>query len=161
MTLVRSWLVQRLCKPVSSTLGEAFSFGGGYKNGGLSDEAMSLLRPIFSFDYMGAAEYEFGKVAETIFEIAKNSENYSVSDCVLPEGTVYFFCKTADIEAVHQRVLDIRNQVGDGRTRDITGMSNAFIDTSKLTGWLELDNHFIVFKNKEDMDKFVALFQES
>lgn len=53
-----SYLIQRLQKTVHSsnellnTLGEALAFGGGKKNGGLSKEAMNLLRPIFSFDYI-------------------------------------------------------------------------------------------------------------
>lgn len=49
-----------------------FSFGGG--GGRLSPQALELLLPVFSFDYMGAAEYEFGAVPEAlsmIFETAK------------------------------------------------------------------------------------------
>lgn len=63
-------LVQRLTPPPPPDPDEsrlllaygAFSFGGGLKNGGLSDEAMGLLSGIFSFDYMGAAEFEYGAV---------------------------------------------------------------------------------------------------
>lgn len=52
---------------------EVFSFGGGYKNGGLSDEAMDLLRDAFSFDYMGAAEFEFGAVPKALQKIAQHA----------------------------------------------------------------------------------------
>ena len=76
MTLESTWLIQRLTKPWKNDtiLGgkdNPFSFGGGYKNGGLSDEAMDLLRPCFGFDYMGSAEFEFGAVPEALAKIAK------------------------------------------------------------------------------------------
>lgn len=74
----RSWLVQRLNAPFGehALLGRdnPFAFGGGYKNGGLSDEAMGLLRGIFSFDYMGAAEFEFGAVPEALQRVAKAAD---------------------------------------------------------------------------------------
>lgn len=59
--LEQTWLIQRLNKPYprKDSIGEIFSFGGGLKNGGLSDNAMALLRPIFSFEYMGAAEFDY------------------------------------------------------------------------------------------------------
>jgi hypothetical protein len=62
-----SYLIQRLHKPESwrikgKVLDNAFSFGGGLKNGGLTTKALDLLRDIFSFDYMCAAEFEFGAV---------------------------------------------------------------------------------------------------
>lgn len=68
----RTWLIQRLEKPrtfMPQLLDNPFSFGGGLMNGGLSAEAMKLLRPIFSFDYMGAAEYEFGAVPKAFQKI--------------------------------------------------------------------------------------------
>ena len=54
----RPYLIQRLEK--SKNYVNPFSFGGGLVNGGLSKDAMSLLKPIFSFDYMGSAEFDFG-----------------------------------------------------------------------------------------------------
>lgn len=76
-TLRSTWLIQRLNSPSPSfaMLGKdnPFAFGGGLRNGGLSEEAMDLLRPIFSFDYMGAAEFEFGAVPQALQKIAKAS----------------------------------------------------------------------------------------
>lgn len=79
MTLGRSWLVQRLQKPPSGGfLGLAkdnpFSFGG-VRNGGLKPEAMELLRDLWSFDYMGAAEFEFGAVPKALAEIYRRDNN--------------------------------------------------------------------------------------
>lgn len=42
-----------------------FSFGGG--GSGLSEEAWGVLTPVFSFEYMGAAEYEFGSLPRALF----------------------------------------------------------------------------------------------
>lgn len=66
-----TYLVQRLVKPLKeesmlTALGNAFAFGGGYKNGGLSDEAFNMIKRIFRFAYMGYAEYEFGEVPKAL-----------------------------------------------------------------------------------------------
>lgn len=68
-----SYLIQRLQTPqdYGKFKDNPFNFGGGLKNGGLSEDAMKLLRPIFSFDYMGAAEYEFGEVPRAMQKVAK------------------------------------------------------------------------------------------
>jgi len=68
-------LIQRLTAPSlrdGVAIMNPFSFGGG--GGRLSPQALELLLPVFSFDYMGAAEYEFGAVPEAlsmVFETAK------------------------------------------------------------------------------------------
>ena len=41
------------------------------RNGGLSNEAMDLIRGIWSFDYMGASEFEWGAIPKALGEIAK------------------------------------------------------------------------------------------
>lgn len=80
--LERSYLIQRLKRvrrvPEGSPLAllgdNPFSFGGGLRNGGLSDDAMGLIRDIFAFDYMGSAEFEFGSVPEALQCIAKYAD---------------------------------------------------------------------------------------
>lgn len=71
-----SYLIQRLKKPFKiedklKNLQNMFSFGGGLTNGGLSKEAVSLIRNIFSFDYMGSSEFEWGAVPEAMKKIAQ------------------------------------------------------------------------------------------
>jgi hypothetical protein len=68
-----SYLIQRLEEPwggMAQFKDNPFSFGGGLRNGGLSQEAMDLIRGIWSFDYMGSAEFEFGAVPEALNAIA-------------------------------------------------------------------------------------------
>lgn len=87
-----SYLIQRLQKPYEvipvsgdeekdkkvsllQAVANAFSFGGGLMNGGLSKDAMSLLKEHFRFDYMGAAEYEWGAVPEAFAKMAEYRKN--------------------------------------------------------------------------------------
>lgn len=92
-TIKHTWLIQRLTKPSNVKFGnalmsEVFSFGGGYKNGGLSDDAMAILRKAFSFDYMGAAEFEFGAVPKALQQIAKAADDAELeATTVLVKGT--------------------------------------------------------------------------
>lgn len=72
------YLIQVLNKPSNSPLVNSFSFGGGLKNGGFSDEAMDLFSPLFSFEYMGAAEFEFGDVPEAFEKLAKKHKKLKV-----------------------------------------------------------------------------------
>jgi len=81
-----TYLVQRLNKPVSNTGMEMFSFGGGLKNGGLSGDAMKLLRPIFSFDYMGSSVAP--KVGEHSDVVRHVADVKRVADCACPVTSV-------------------------------------------------------------------------
>jgi hypothetical protein len=73
----RSWLVQRLKKPYPGQGIDSgpFAFGGGLRNGGLREEALELFKDLWRFDYMGAAEFEFGEVPRTFQRIAAASED--------------------------------------------------------------------------------------
>lgn len=86
MPELKSRLVQRLQAPRGedklAKVVEAFSFGGG--GGRLKPEAMDMLRPIFSFDYMGAAEYEFGSLPESLGNIARNVKLYGCYEFTIP-----------------------------------------------------------------------------
>lgn len=112
----RTYLVQRLTLPWNSTTGAGllgsvdnpFSFGGGYKNGGLSDTAMSMLRPCFGFDYMGSAEYEFGAVPEALTKVAKQAD----------DGTLAAWTFEVDLATTHR---------GWGNSaKDATGMVTVY-----------------------------------
>lgn len=93
--LKNTCLIQRLLKPNKSSLSNIFNFGGGLKNGGLSDDAISMLNPIFSFDYMGSAEFEFGAIPEFFQVIAKNHKNYVSSKININNTDVFIICDNA------------------------------------------------------------------
>lgn len=71
---LRGWLLQILHEPSKNRgsklekLSEAFAFGGG--GSGLTEEGKNLVYSLFSFDYMGSAEYEFGALPEALARIA-------------------------------------------------------------------------------------------
>lgn len=71
----QSRLIQRLTAPINNKLGidNPFSFGAG--GGRLQPEAMKLLAPVLNFEYMMAAEYEFGAVPEGLSKIWSHAKN--------------------------------------------------------------------------------------
>lgn len=86
-----TYLVQRLKKPFDATPEGDWramahqAFGGAKAE--LSKEALQLFRHVCSFDYMGAAEYEFGKIPTVLREIA--AEKVLVkSEYVLPANII-------------------------------------------------------------------------
>lgn len=166
----KPFLIQRLKKPFKeSSLSDLIvSFGGGLKNGGLSDEAMELIKNIFRFDYMGSAEFEWGAVPKTLLRIANNHKsNISFEITVKTKEnkckTVYVICD----KSVCQEVINwIRLKAFDEYdknywTKERVGLQYAVNDDGILSGvrgWLELDNGFFFFTDKEMFEKTRELF---
>ena len=181
-----TYLVQRLEKPrqprvvAGKKVYNPFSFGGGYKNGGLSDQAMDMLREIFSFDYMGSAEFEFGAVPKTLNEMAKDHkefEKYTMTikskdvrdpwrakdkGIVWPkEFKIHIFCRAKHREGVEHFIReDLKDKA---RLKEVTMLSSALKATEDYNkdrcGWLELDNGFFYFTDEGMCDKVVALLK--
>lgn len=160
--LLSTYLVQRLNKPHAG-YDNPFSFGGGLKNGGLSDEAMSLLRPIFSFDYMGSAEFEFGAVPKCFHSIASNIKDYSTHTIVINKTPIYIICKTDENTLVDERLkLLAKNKIHcKGSTMFDTALGlNKYSkkEECRTFGWLELDNNFLFFVDEEMANKTAQVF---
>jgi hypothetical protein len=166
-----SWLVQRLERPLpgDSLLGKdnPFSFGGGIKNGGLSDEAMKLLRGIFSFDYMGAAEFEWGAVPEALSKIAR-------SDLVafwfnVPDHTIFVLAPAEWRTEVEARIREFTRDYGDDyyHLKESTLLHQVLYEDDpkrrefyeRYGGWLELNNGFLFFTDEEMWAKTCDLFE--
>ena len=195
----RSYLIQRLQKPLivskeaeNTPLGKLrkanpFCFGGGLKNGGISDEAMSLLMEVFRFDYMGAAEYEFGAVPKALEAFIKAEDKVGVEltvdakqpdyyydenhkYCVVKERktekkSVYVLCPNEMLDHVTKLVkLCAKGEpTGFSRVRDYVGMPRSLFhcDDHSSVGWLEVDNGFMFFTDKEMFEKMCLLFEVS
>lgn len=178
-----SYLIQRLKKPYGGSVfggkDNPFSFGGGLRNGGLSDEAMDLLRGVFSFDYMGAAEFEFGAVPNALQRIAANAHKFHAFSFTFPlskvkqgwrdkstepptgDATIYVICKIEDDKEIKARIQN--NASGkDGRLKEMTMLSNSLRPDGDwdpgVLGWLELDNGYFFFIDKEMWEKTSELF---
>jgi hypothetical protein len=86
----RGWLLQVLTlRPPndswSQKLSRAFVFGGG--GSGLSDEGWTVVNSLFGFEYMGAAEYEFGAPAKALTALVELSKKkLLVADRTLVEA---------------------------------------------------------------------------
>lgn len=185
-----SYLIQRLQAPYNdkpdAKLTEASSFGGGYRHGGISEEGMKLLRDIFSFDYMGAAQFEFGAVLEALNIIAKDADNYdtfivqfhlkkgiqkvlenSKFDHVHLTKPIYVIARPEWKEEIIKRLEgfannDIKNFFTRERVNLDLSLKGTWRDGTPITnptqGWLELDNGYFFFINKEMFKKTVKLF---
>jgi hypothetical protein len=176
-----SYLIQRLDPPFS--MGEVkdnpFSFGGGLVNGGLAPEAMDLLRGLFSFDYMGAAEFEWGAVPKALDRIARNADLAAWSfDLPLaavakgwqdktktePEGTVtvYVIADRQWADEVERRIKGWAGEAYNSGLKESTHLASVLRPSGNYTprtaGWLELDNGFLFFIDREMWEGTARLF---
>jgi hypothetical protein len=153
-----TWLVQRLRKP--QNFDNPFSFGGGYRNGGLSDEAMSLIKGVWSFDYMGSAEFEFGEVPKALQKIAQYSEaGKAVTGQVSLIKPVYYFCEKdmkSGVEEVIRKIANDKQILKEPTFLKEALEGNGHFQDHK--GWLELDNGFMFFVCNEMYKKSLDLF---
>lgn len=71
-----TFLVQRLNKPIKKTGGPLDNahrvLGGGMLQ--LSEKVWNVLDPIFTIDYMGSAEFEFGAIPNTLQGLLRDKE---------------------------------------------------------------------------------------
>lgn len=158
----RSYLIQRLNK--ATGIDNPFSFGGGLKNGGLSDDAMSLLRGIFSFDYMGAAEFEFGAVPKALQKLG-NDKNLTTAQFTITHGgrdhTIYILCNEADVDEVTERIKPWLLPYGERpHMKEQPNLERALDDEEwcRTKGWLELNNGWFAFADYEMFANTAKLF---
>lgn len=191
------WLIQRLTRPVGAPEGHPlhgkdnpFAFGGGLKNGGLPKDAMDLLRPIFGFDYMGAAEFEFGAIPKALqsmvgsikdlaglsFDVdlgAVVMDSFDQRDFEKPEKgqtkKVYLIGKVDHLEPAQKY---IRSMVGR-KPAELKGRSHfkeAVLDLKdpakdvwrqNTQGWWDLNNCLMFFTDLTMFEKVKGLFFEA
>jgi hypothetical protein len=181
----RSWLIQRLEKPLGNRglLGpdNPFAFGGGLKNGGLSDEAMGLLRDIFSFEYMGAAEFEFGAVPQALQGLANAHDRLTAGSFEVPlsqvsagwrrdaekvaatgQASVYFIAPAEWAEEVELRIRTWAKEGFRSELKETTNLASTLRPSEdfhgRTVGWLELDNGFMFFTDEQMWLDTAALF---
>lgn len=162
-TLQQSYLIQRLQKPINYEI--QFAFGGGYKNGGLSDDAFKLLKGIFSFDYMGAAEYEFGAIPAYFKQMVAARERYVTWEIVINKTPVYVIGNLKDKANISDRIKDISKQkagyIKCGCNLDQAVGLNIYTkqENCRTIGGLEIDNCFAFFTDKTVFESFCNLFE--
>lgn len=158
-----SWLIQRLNAPTSWI--NPLAFGGGLKNGGFSDEVMVVFNSIFSFDYMGSAEFEFGDVPKAFKKMYVERNEYTsfiIERVAGKEKSVYVICNKEDKEEVTERICNFAlNTIN--RTKEMVGLKEAVegLDFySRLRGWVEINNGYMFFIDKDMFEKMKSLILE-
>lgn len=187
-----TYLVQRLTRPWRSDRGSAAQPPPVAKRVFLPTttpgtpewkEAATLLHWFIAFDFMGAAEYEFGSVRDAIARLVRDSDQVVASQMVLSaneippnhrrdspvytkrgkpakkqpvrapvvDRTVYMLCRQADADEVCERIRKLatrRIRVKMGTLFDLA-LDPVEEWDSKTVGWLELDNGFFFFLDKD------------
>lgn len=156
----RTWLIQRLLAPRQAA--NPFAFGGGLVNGGLSSDAVNLLKGIFSFDYMGSSEFEWGAVPAALSFLAEQSSRGNI---VCGEiDSVYYLCPANYEEEVKDIIQKLKNSESKlFRLKEYCGLAEHFNYGDKNSfrntlGWLELDNGFMFFVDEEMFENTKKLF---
>lgn len=172
----RSNLIQRLQPPFVPEDGgidtSCLAFGGGMKNGGLAPKTMGMLNKIWSFDYMGSAEFEFGAVPDALQKIAVASDakqlicgslklhyefqdRYSRdrdSDETFEGNTrVYYLCPKEFEKEVKTR-LAVWAVTDYNNTKETILLNLAMSGKEPRRcpcGWIELDNGFMFFTDEK------------
>lgn len=166
------WLVQRLKKPYKDDGANPFSFGAGLKNGGLSKEAMDIIKDAFRFDYMGSAEFEWGAVPKALGRIW-DDKTKTISEIVVEtkekkSGTIYIICGSAVVKDAEDWIKHKAYDEYDKQylTKERVGLQDAINSVynaddsfgSSICGWLELDTGCIFFIDKGMFDNTKKIF---
>lgn len=191
----KPWLIQRLNRPRVLPEGHflhgkdnPFAFGGGFRNGGFSPKAMDILRPIFSFDYMGSAEFELGTVPKAMQSMITSSEDLGTTSFEIEQADVrfdplderHFHPAVKGVKRVvhlisktsHQKPAEkyIRSMI-EKVPPQLKGHSNfkrALLDPKDLKegwltqtqGWLDVDNCLFFFTDSKMFEQVKAIFFE-
>lgn len=155
----KPYLIQRLNAPHNNVLASAFSFGGGLVNGGISKEGMQLLKSIFSFDYMGSSEFEWGAVPTALQELVKS--NLTTTEHL----NVYIIAPKEIMDDVKDWItLAVKDK--QEYTKEYVGLKQALAKEqySRTLGWLKIENDkyckepFMFFVDKTMFESTCKLF---
>ncbi len=155
-------LIQRLEIPREKVIDNPFTFGAGLEHGGLNKKAYTKLSKIFAFDYMGAAEYEWGAIPESLGKMRDYGTRKELIAGVLKleEGDVFYICN----KLIEKEMRTVIKRIAHGgiRTRDYVGLREAIkkkdMKPGDLAGWLEMDNSFMFFVDRQMFERSAVLF---
>jgi hypothetical protein len=196
--LPNPYLIQRLKKPfriekqeqnskkgILASLANAFSFGGGLLNGGLSKDAMSIINDIWRYDYMGSSEFEWGAVPKSLHQIGEyaskgnltsfefevtaevsdftynfaKERNKSVEKKV--NAMVYVICHKQFTEQIKGFITNMASKNKCYNLKESLHFKESICKHEYYTdvvGWHDIDNHYLFFTDKEMFDKISIVF---
>lgn len=163
----RSWLIQRMQKPIGRV--NRFAFGGG--GSGFHPDVAKQLAEVCSWDYMGAAEYEFGAPAKALNRMILGKKSLKagafkveykydrpqwldkIAKQFVGEGKVFYICPKKEVEEVKARIAkwakDYKHSHLRPETRDELYLDAALAGERDVCGWFDLDNDFMFFTDEK------------
>ena len=137
-------LFQRVTAPGRNYI---YCFGCG--GSGLDKAAEEFIEKFFSWDYMGAAEFEFGKAAECLAFMFDNKPDLVTHD---EDGYYYLVRKDVRYEAVDLFTRLVKNLV---KSEHSLGLKNP-----EVLGWFDFKNGFFVSRDLELRDSIKRMLEE-
>lgn len=180
----RPYLFQKLITPEQNLWTK---FGGGLPTGGIPSKQYKELTNIFDFDYMGAAEYEFGSLGESYTRFKKDSDNirsenlkFQVSkkeNKLSYKGSSNIRVRKVELHVLYRPDSINKNQciefiegVYNGKYRIKAGcniktvVSNKALDDNykpyNTLGWWDINNDMIIFIDEDVKNKTLQFFKE-
>ena len=140
-----TYLIQRLKK-------SEVPFKGGAK----------ILENIWRLDYMGSAEFEFWVIPRTLQNIIRYCAKGDASNSKLRlKKDVYYICEKKDEPGVVKVIKKLsKNEYGYFHLKEFCGLEENLKgekSAQKYAGWIELNNEFMFFVDKEMYDLTSAL----
>lgn len=155
--------IQRLAATYEGHEKNPFNFGCGLINGGLTKEAMNIVKDIFAFDYMGAAEFEWGAVPTALGKIFALAVENKLSSFQLP-NKLYVICPTDIKSDLTEWLNAIYIDEYSVRLKETLGLKRS-VEGSNIHGWLkiEADNYceepFMFFTSLSMYEKTCELLE--
>ena len=152
---------------------KSLAFGGSSPTGGMSQENFDEMSKVFSFHYMGAAEFEFGALPEAVNKVLADkvdyvtgctkakweSENWETRKMKKGIGEVFYICHKDHVDEVISRIKTWAKgkHVPPYHTKERVRLDDAFANDC-FKGWFEYDNGFLFFTDKEMFEGTKAIF---
>jgi hypothetical protein len=133
------------------------------------DSALESRQKIYDYDYMGAAEFEFGEIPRVLKALLKDASKLVTYQLSLPvfwepfgktpnppeqPKPIYLLCRKEVLEKVIERVAHLlKTPYHKLYTKESLRVDEAFCNRDKDrgprgVGWLELNNGFYFFADK-------------
>jgi len=143
-----SRLFQRVCAPRGFV--NPFSFGGG--GSGVNPRWEDALSSIFSWDYMGAAEYEFGAAGRCLQFMRENAAELAAHEFQV--GGTTWYALTHRKHKGFATALWINVVSGAQKLKESADTNNP-----KIRGWFDFENGWFVSRDKEMRDNLKLLLK--
>lgn len=174
MLTYSSYLIQRIKKPYTSEVNTPLQIlcKFGLAATWITKELSEVLSTICRWDYMGAAEFEFGVIPRALRAMASmelttkhesikyKRRDYRNSKDIAGEAPIYIIAQKRDLREVTDRIKTLA--IGELRCKENSDFAESLSEheySKDIYGWLELDNGFMFFKDKVMYVHFCALLK--